>query len=309
MPPLTYHHGQVAVQNEANTRPLADHLAHWVGPVAEFAHDADMFLLAAPADDGALHFTALSGPAPLVEVAGPATLRMAFPGPGPRPAPGRVGGLAINLGLARRARINGSLAGRGGGLELEADETFTLCRKYMAPSLSRGSEPHSGPTACEALEFDDPDLARLLARAETSFLASISPDGGPDVAHRGGPPGFLEFDGGTHTLTWPEFVGDGVFKSAGNVRATGRLTLLVVDIESGDGVELVGHGGYTNVRTQRSARLDPLVQFRDHYPLQGTMTCTIVRAVRLRGLMHPRARIEKALKVTSRSTVDDQAPQ
>jgi hypothetical protein len=309
MPPLKYHDGQVAVQTEANTRPLADHLAHWVGPVAEFALGADLFLFATPAADGTLHFTTLSGPAPLVEVAGPDALRVCFPECGPRPTAGRAGGLAISLGLARRARINGELSNATGHLEMHADETFTLCRKYMAPSLSVGSEPHAGPTASEALRLDDPYLAELLATAETSFLASVSPDGGPDVAHRGGPPGFLTLDPSTRTLTWPEFLGDGVFKSAGNVRATGHITLLVVDTGTGDGVELIGNASYTNVRTQRSARLDPLIQFRDHYPLQGTMTCSIEAAERLRGVMHSRTRIEKALKVTSSSTVDEQAPQ
>lgn len=309
MPPLKYHPGQIAVQAEANTRPLADHLAHWVGPVAEFALGADMFLFAAPEEDGALHFTVLSGPAPLADVAGPDALRIGFTRSGPVPTAGRVGGLAISLGLARRARINGYLSYARGCAKLRADETFTLCRKYMAPSLSVGRSRHAGPTACDALAFDDPYLSELLARAETSFLASVSPDGGPDVAHRGGPAGFLTFNPPNRTLTWPEFVGDGIFKSAGNVRATGRLTLLVVDTETGDAVELIGIGAYTNVRTQRTARLDPLVQFQDHYPLQGTMTCTIERAVRLRELMHPRTRIEKALKVTSSSAVDEQAPQ
>src|SRR5229473_1428513 len=108
MPPLKYHPGQVAVQDEANTRPLADHLAHWVG------------LFASPGADGALHFAVLSGPAPLVAVAGPNALRFAFPDDGPRPTPGRVGGLAMNLGLARRARINGELADACGVLELHA---------------------------------------------------------------------------------------------------------------------------------------------------------------------------------------------
>ncbi len=315
MPALRYHPGQVAIQDEANTRPLADHLAHWVGPVAEFAQDADMFLFASPStapdSDGALHFSVLSGPAPLVEVAGPDALRIAFPDPalGPRPSPGRVGGLAINLGLARRARINGELCEVGGHLELHADETFTLCRKYMAPSLSAGCEAHLGPTACEAIELDDPYLAMLIAAAETSFLASVAPNGSPDVAHRGGPAGFLVLDAANRSLTWPEFVGDGVFKSAGNVRATSRMTLLVVDIETGDGVELIGSGDYTNVRTQRNARVDALVQFRDHYPLQGTIICTVERALLLRGLTHPRTRIEKALKVTSKSTIDEQSPQ
>jgi hypothetical protein len=265
-------------------------------------------MLAAPAADGSLQFTALSGKAPLVEVAGPSTLRLCFPS-GECPPPGRVGGLAINFGLARRARINGELSLREGHLELTADETFTLCRKYLAPSLSTGSATVVGPSSREALALDDAYLADLLARADTAFLASASPDGAPDVAHRGGPPGFIELDSGTGSLSWPEFVGDGVFKSAGNVRATGRFTLLVLDVDSGDGVELVGSGAYTNKRTQRSARLEPLVQFRDHYPLQGMMTATIERATLVRQVTHPRRRIEKALKVTSSSLVDDQAPQ
>lgn len=309
MPPLNYHSGQIAVQEEANTRPLADHLANWVGPVAEFATGSDMFLLAAPGEDEALHFTVLSGPAPLVSVAGPAALRLEFPGSGPAPVPGRVGGLAINFALSRRARVNGELQACGRDIELHADETFTLCRKYLAPSLSLGSEVHSGPVAREEMALDDPYITRLLAGAETSFLASAAPDGAPDVAHRGGPAGFIELDAASRTLSWPEFVGDGVFKSAGNVRATGKVTLLVLDSESGDGAEFVGTGAYTNSRTQRSARLEPLVQFRDHYPLQGSMSCIIESAVLLRGLTHPRKRIEKALKVTSSSAVDDQAPQ
>jgi hypothetical protein len=159
------------------------------------------------------------------------------------------------------------------------------------------------------LPANDPWLAGLLARTETSFLASIGPDGGPDVAHRGGPPGFLELDPSGRRLTWPEYVGDGVFKSAGNVRATGIMTLLVPDHESGDGVELVGRGEYRNIRPERRQRVDSLVQHRDPFPVQGQITCEVTRAVRLRQLLHPRQRIERAIKVTSRSTVDEQAPQ
>jgi Pyridoxamine 5'-phosphate oxidase len=307
MPPLKYHEGQRAVQDEANTRALADHLSEWVGPVAEFSMGADMFLMAH--DDGtALRFTVLSGPAPMVEVAGPSRLRLLFPDGADLPPAGRIGGLAMNLSLARRARINGAISGGPDGIELEADETFTLCRKYMAPSLTTAETVTCGPTARTEVPLDDPWLTALLAQAETSFLASVTPAGAADVAHRGGPAGFITLDPTTRTLSWPEFVGDGVFKSAGNVRATGRMTLLVLDTETGDAAEIVGAGGYRNVRTQRSQRLEPLVQFRDHYPVQGEITCTVERALRLEGLFHPRNRIEKALKVTSQFTPDDQAP-
>ena len=311
MPPLNYHAGQIAVQEEAKTRHVADKLAHWVGPVGEFALGADLFLFATAGADGVLSFAVLSGEPPLVEVADESGVQLHFPpGLAPLPpAPVACGGLAISLGQARRARINGLLVSNGGDNKLVARETFTLCRKYMAPSVALEERPHLGPVACEPLALDDPWLSALLARTETSFLASVSPDGGPDVAHRGGPPGFLKLDAAARRLTWPEYVGDGVFKSAGNVRATGIMTLLVPDHDSGDGVELIGRGDYTNIRPERRQRTDALVQHRDPFPIQGVITCEIVRAVRLRQLLHPRQRIEKAIKVTSRSTVDEQAPQ
>jgi hypothetical protein len=306
---LVYHDGQLAIQEEAGTRTVADRLANWVGPVGPFSLAADMFLLALADTAGIPRFTVLTGQPPLVELLGEATLRLRLSGAcAPAPAgPVRVGGLAINLSDMRRARTNGTLTPDARALVLEASETFTLCRKYMAPSLALAEQAHTGPTGREPVALDDPWLHTLLAGAETSFLASISPEGGPDVAHRGGPPGFITLDAASGTLSWPEYLGDGVFKSAGNVRATSVLTLLVLDLETGDGVEISGNGGYTNVVTDRR-RVDALIQHKDPYPVQGVITCSVTEANRLTAVVHPRRRIEKALKVTSRSTVAEQAP-
>jgi hypothetical protein len=325
MPPLRYHSGQTAIQEEAKTVHVAERLAHWVGPVAEFAQGADLFLFATTNPDDTLAFTVLSGAAPLVDAPSDSGLRVRRQ-PGETHAdselrirfkpevspkvikPTLCGGLAINLALARRARINGLLRPQMNTSELGATETFTLCRKYMAPSLSINNTPHLGPVAREALSIDDPWLANVMARTETAFVASISPDGGPDVAHRGGPAGFLELDAVARRLTWNEYVGDGVFKSAGNIRATGVMTLLIPDLESGDGIELIGRATYRNLRTGRNQRLDALEQHREALPVQGIMTLDISHALRLRALMRPRRRIEKNT-ITSRSTVDEQAPQ
>lgn len=272
MPPLRYHAGQIAIQEEAKTTHIAEKLAYWIGPVAEFAQGADLFLLATANPDGTLGFTVLSGAPPLVQVVGgpdtpvrhkPDTSREEFglrirfrPDLAPlvsKPTP--CGGLAISLATARRARINGLLTPHANTSELAATESFTLCRKYMAPSLPLEEAPHLGPVTREPLPIEDPWITNLLTRPETAFLASISPDGRPDVAHRGGPPGFLELDAAARRLMWSEYVGDGVFKSAGNIRATGVMTLLVLDLESGDGVALIGQAEYINRRTQRGQRL------------------------------------------------------
>ena len=312
MSPLKYHSGQLAIQTEASTLLVAEQLARWVGPVGEFASGADLILLAAAETDSTLSFRVLSGAPPLVEpLKGPNGLRLRFPYDliTPPAAPTFYGGLVISLANARRARINGKLVRGNESAELEPTETFTLCKKYIAPSIALDDQPHSGPVAREPITLGDPWLSDLLEKAETAFFASISPDGKPDVAHRGGPPGFLQLEAARQSLTWNEYVGDGVFKSAGNLRATNIMTLLVPDFNTGDGVELIGRGEYKNLRTDRKQRLDPLVQHREDFPVQGVITCKVERVVRLHGLLHPRQRLEQALKITSRSTPWQQAPQ
>ena len=309
MPPLKYHQGQIAIQQEASTTKIADSLAHWVGPVAEFTALSDIILFATATTDGTLGFTTLSGKPPLVRFSGGQTLRIHLPaGMTSLPANTKTGGLSINMAQARRARVNGQLVSGASGMDLVAEETFTLCRKYIAPSLLRGDELLIGPAKREAIALEDPWVATVVANAETTFLASVSPTGMPDVAHRGGPQGFVKLDAPAKKLTWTEYLGDGVFKSAGNIRATGTMTLLVPDLENGDAVELVGRAEYTNVRTSRRQRLDPLVQHQEPHPVQGTITCQLAHAWRLTRVLN-RRELVNAESITSCDTPDDQAPQ
>jgi hypothetical protein len=305
---LVYHAGQIEVQEEANTRPAADNLAGWVGPVGQFASVADLFVLAAPDAAGDLRFAVVSGAAPLVEFEGGSVVRFAGLTLPWAEVEAKAGGIAISLPQLRRARINGWLTQDAGGCTLEADEAFTNCRKYVAPSMAVSDAPMMGPSQREAVGLDDAWLQSVIAGAETSFLASISPDGQPDVSHRGGLPGFLRLDAPAGTLSWDEFVGDGMLKSAGNVRATGRVGLLVLDLATGDAVELSGRAEYTTVRRYEEAREAPLEQHKERYPVQGAMSMRVEGAWRLSGVTAPRRRMEKALRVTSASATGEQAP-
>ncbi|MBL8502277.1 MAG: pyridoxamine 5'-phosphate oxidase family protein [Rhodocyclaceae bacterium] len=310
MKPLDYHPGQIAAQTEAGTRYVADKLADWVGPVADFARGADLFVLATAEAAGGLRFTVISGSPPLVRIAEQPELRLGLPasvGLG-LPMPVACGGLAINLGLARRARVNGILQLGASGPELLATEAFTLCRKYMAPSVAIEPALRVGPAMREPVALDAPRLIDLVARAETTFLGSLSPAGMPDVAHRGGKPGFLKYDPRARRLSWTEYVGDGVFKSAGNIRATKTMALLAIDLETGEGAALFGHAEYETTYTKGQPRTDALVQHEKDFPSQGVMTCRIERAERLPSLLHPRERIERAPRITSRSAVAEQMP-
>ncbi|HXH20524.1 MAG TPA: pyridoxamine 5'-phosphate oxidase family protein [Dehalococcoidia bacterium] len=308
---LKYHPGQIEVQSEANTRRVADMLASWVGPVTEFCATADMIILATEGARGRLGFMAVSGQAPVVEVAGPSTVLVPLGGTEAPSIEGTVsaGGLALNLAMARRARLNGLLSREGDTLRLEATETFTNCRKYVAPSAPVETALHFGPVSRSEVTLDDHWLARTVGSAETSFLASISPDGIVDVSHRGGPPGFLRLDPPAARLEWDEYVGDGMLKSAGNIRATGRFSLLVPDLTSGDAVELSGTASVRLLRRDKRPRTEGLQQHREDFPVQGYMSCTLEAAFRLTALMNPRRRLEKRQRVTSASPIGQQAPQ
>ena len=164
---LTYHAGQIEVQTEANTRPVAEMLRKWVGPLGEFTMGADMIVLAAQVD-GAFEFATLSGAPPLVEPAGGTSLQ--FPAPmfaAPQDGDTRlVGGIAISLAERRRARINGEMTCDYEPV-LHAFEGFTNCRKYIIPSLALEDDMHLGPQKKEEVALDDAWLADVLARCET----------------------------------------------------------------------------------------------------------------------------------------------
>ncbi len=307
---LRYHQGQIAVQTEANTRRVADMLASWVGPVGEFCGSADMIVLATPEASGRLGFLALSGAAPVVEVAGPASVLLRLDDGAAAEIQGSVscGGLAISLAVARRARLNGTLTRTAEGLVLRTSEAFTNCRKYVMPSMALESSRHTGPTAREPARLDDARLREVLTRAETAFLATVSPEGIIDVSHRGGPAGFFEYDG-AGGLCWDEYVGDGMLKSAGNVRATGRISVLAPDLTTGEAFELSGRAEVSLVERDKRPRTEGLLQHKDDFPVQGHMTCRIDTAYRLEAFMHPRRRIEKRQRITSASATSEQAPQ
>ncbi len=311
MAAIKYHQGQREVQTEANCLKVADSLADWVGPVTEYARGADFIILSFLDEEQILNFAVLSGPPPLITATTEGSeIVLGFPGEllNKIPAGTLCGGIIFNLAQARRSRIGGVLTPNGAGAVMRCNIALTHCRKYIARSTSLGINLNIGPDTVETLSLDDPMISDVLARAETSFLATTTPEGVPDTSHRGGQPGFLHYQPQTHQISWTEFLGDGMFLSLGNIRATGHFALLVLDITSGDALVLHGEGAYTNIRTSRHERIDALIQDKEAFSVQGRMSGQITAVSRLVNLCHPRKPIEQALKVTACSSVDEQAP-
>ncbi|HET6818617.1 MAG TPA: pyridoxamine 5'-phosphate oxidase family protein [Mycobacteriales bacterium] len=82
-------------------------------------------------------------------------------------------------------------------------------------------------TVHDTLTDDDRDL---IARQSFFLLATVGADGWPDVSYKGGAPGFVRAVD-EHTICFPSYDGNGMFRSLGNIEDDGRVALLFVDLE------------------------------------------------------------------------------
>ena len=62
------------------------------------------------------------------------------------------------------------------------------------------------------------------------FLASADGEGRPDVSFKGGGPGFVRVTG-TNELAFPDYDGNGMFKSLGNLSVNPAVGLLFIDFD------------------------------------------------------------------------------
>lgn len=83
------------------------------------------------------------------------------------------------------------------------------------------------------------------------FLATADADGRPDCSFKGGAPGFVRITGPSE-LAFPDFDGNGMFKSLGNIAVNPQVGLLFIDM----------HGRPRRLRVNGTAHIsrdDPLL--------------------------------------------------
>ena len=76
-----------------------------------------------------------------------------------------------------------------------------------------------------------------IAEAKTFFLATVHPERGADASHRGGPPGFVRVSG--DRISWPDFPGNNMFNSIGNLLVNPRCGLLFLHAD-GSALQIEG---------------------------------------------------------------------
>jgi predicted pyridoxine 5'-phosphate oxidase superfamily flavin-nucleotide-binding protein len=152
-----------------------------------------------------------------------------------------AGMLAIDLATRRRIRINGLLSRpRENSLRLSVQEAYPNCPKYItrrqlktiSPELTESLPDTTGATL-------GPDQQGRLTRADVLFVATAHPTLGADASHRGGAPGFIEVLD-ERTLRIPDYSGNSMFNTLGNLRVNARAGIIVPDFERGRTLQLSG---------------------------------------------------------------------
>jgi len=244
-----YHEGERAVQERAGLRAESARLEPAIratipDAAAEFLAAQPMLALSARDGAGRLWGTLLTGRPGFVRAVGPSRVLVDARPPAGDPladvlaAPARVGTIAIEPDRRRRMRLNGTARPHGPGLAIDADQVYSNCPKYIQRRTA-STGPGRAPGPARRGVALTPAQRALLSRTDTFFLATADADGNCDMSHRGGNPGFVRVES-DRRLRFPDYVGNAMFMTLGNLAVNPSAGLLVPDWSTGDLLHLTG---------------------------------------------------------------------
>jgi predicted pyridoxine 5'-phosphate oxidase superfamily flavin-nucleotide-binding protein len=241
-----FHEGELEAQKLAGVAQDAARLQGMLRPAlldggaAKFLSQREFAAITARDRDGLLWTSPLQGPPGFLDANGTTLTVHATPAEGDPlhglPADQEVGLIVIEFAIRRRVRVNGHLTKASDVLRIEADQAYGNCPQYIDP----GHRP-LGPGGSESVVTDG-ELgvvqAALIEAADTFFLGTTHPERGTDTSHKGGSPGFVRIDG--PDLWWPDYAGNNMFNSLGNITVDPTTSLLFLDFDSGTTLHLSG---------------------------------------------------------------------
>ncbi len=114
-----------------------------------------------------------------------------------------------------------------------------LQQRYGTAPRARGFYDH------QVLDHLNDHMQAFIARMEMAFVATADGSGEADCSFRAGPRGFVRVLG-ERVLVYPEYRGNGVMASLGNIAENAHIGLLFIDF-SGDAIGLHVNGRATIV--------------------------------------------------------------
>ncbi|MEM1367067.1 MAG: pyridoxamine 5'-phosphate oxidase family protein [Cyanobacteria bacterium P01_H01_bin.15] len=165
-----------------------------------------------------------------------------------------VGILGILPENRRRNRLTGTISAVDDeGITVSIAQTFGNCPQYIQTRnielLPEISLPQQDKEIQGGVRLDNQARA-LIERSDTLFISTAygpqredstlkNPALGADVSHRGGKPGFVRVED-DQTLIFPDFTGNFLFNTVGNIMAHPKAGFLFIDYDSRDLLYITG---------------------------------------------------------------------
>jgi hypothetical protein len=270
-----FHAGELEVQARAGVRDTARRVAGVIRstmpPTAqEFVRSQQMVVMSTVDSHGRVWASILTGKPGFIQAVDERTLRIdAEPVSGEPLSENlktgdEIGVLVIELSTRRRMKVKGKaelLQKRG--IYVHAERVYALCPKYIQARVvvADPAESRVGHRI-QRLENLSEKQRNWIAKADTFFIASFHPETGADASHRGGYPGFVTVLN-ENKLVFPDYSGNNMFNTLGNISANPNAGLLFIDFERGNTLQFTGKAQviWDNDRVAEFAGAERLVEF------------------------------------------------
>jgi len=246
-----FHEGELATQRRAGVEADAKRLekmldsAHLSAGAARFLALQTFTAVTGRDRNGVLSISALAAPAGFLQGDDNVLRVSTVPREGDplhrMPIGQQIGLVAIDFAARRRMRLNGTLVGGdNAGLTVQIDQAYGNCPQYIHRRELNVSMFTATPAADarHSTRLDATDQA-LIAASDTFFLGTSHPIRGSDASHRGGPAGFVRVNS-SQRLWWPDYPGNNMFNSFGNLAVDDEAALLFIDFLTGATLHISG---------------------------------------------------------------------
>jgi predicted pyridoxine 5'-phosphate oxidase superfamily flavin-nucleotide-binding protein len=246
-----WHEGEIAVQERAGVRDEAEELTGMYRAAAEpgmagFLGQQRFAVITAADSAGRTWISAVAGEPGMIDVPDPRIVRLnaplietTLPVDDLRGNP-KVGMLVIDFVRRIRVRINGEASVQSdGSIVIGIRQLYGNCSQYIQRRtvIAPAASPHI--VAVATADQLNASQQELIAHSDTFFLGSVHPESGADASHRGGLPGFVRVDSPAH-LSFPDYSGNKMFNTLGNIEVNPSVGLLFFDFDSGRSLQLTG---------------------------------------------------------------------
>jgi len=158
-------------------------------------------------------------------------------------------------------RVNGRLENAAGRpIVIRVDQVYSNCPKYIQRRAVEAGMDRDAPRLARRAESLTETQRAWIRRADSFFIATLHPEDGADASHRGGMPGFVSVEG--NRLMWPDYAGNLMYNTLGNIAVHPRAGLLFPDFESGAVLQVTGRAAieWDPVRTAEVPGAERLVE-------------------------------------------------